>query len=139
MTAWEDAATGLRSRVEDAIRTRAERRTQEVQARLAQRRDEDLARVDAIFTRFAGTLRESITEAEKLRQESEMMLFDVEQRQSDRDLRLMRARLEELDDERQRERSAVENRYEDVRPWPFPAAVLFAISPRDTQKGITIR
>ncbi|GAB3316273.1 DISARM system SNF2-like helicase DrmD [Geodermatophilus aquaeductus] len=138
--AWDDAATGLRSRVEEAIRTRVEKRTREIEARLANRRDEDLARVDAIFARFASTLRESIAEAERLRQESEGMLFDVvEQRQSERDLRQMRARLEELDEERRRERRAVETRYEDVRPWPFPAAVLFAISPTDAERGVTIR
>ncbi|SDF06750.1 Superfamily II DNA/RNA helicases, SNF2 family [Blastococcus aurantiacus] len=137
--AWDDDAAGLRSRVEDAIRARVERRTREVEDRLAKRREEDLARVDAIFTRFAGTLRESIAAAEKLEQEAEAMLFDVEQHQSERDLRQMRARLDALDDERRREREAVETRYQDVKPWPFPAAVLFAISPADAEKGVAVR
>jgi hypothetical protein len=138
-TAWDDDAAGLRSRVEDAIRVRVERRTREVEDRLAKRREEDLGRVDAIFTRFAGTLRESIAAAEKLEQEAEAMLFDVEQHQSERDLRQMRARLDELDDERRREREAVETRYQDVKPWPFPAAVLFAISPVDAEQGVAVR
>ncbi|WP_456598661.1 DISARM system SNF2-like helicase DrmD [Blastococcus sp. SYSU DS0616] len=138
-TAWDDDTAGLRSRVEDAIRVRVERRTREVEDRLAKRRDEDLGRVDAIFTRFAGTLRESIAAAEKLEQEAEAMLFDVEQHQSERDLRQMRARLDEIDDERRREREAVETRYQDVKPWPFPAAVLFAISPADAVQGAAVR
>lgn len=137
--AWDDDEAGLRARVEEAIRARVEKRTRDVEARLAKRREEDLARVDAIFTRFGQTLRESIAEAEKLEEDAEAMLFDVEQRQSERDLRQMRVRLDELDEERRRERRAVETRYEDVKPWPFPAAILFAISPADAEQGVSVR
>ncbi len=70
-TAWDDDAAGLRAHVEEAIRTRAEKRTQDVEARLAKRREEDLARVDAIFTRFGQALRESIADAVKLQEDGE--------------------------------------------------------------------
>ncbi len=136
---WDDDAADLRARVQDAIRSRVEKRTEEVEDRLAKRRHEDLTRVDAIFSRFGQTLRESIAEAKRLQEDAEATLFDMEQRQSDRDLRQMRARLDELDEERRREREAVETRYEDVKPWPFPAAVLFAISPADAEQGVVVR
>ena len=137
-TAWDDDA-GLRARVDEAIRTRVDKRTQDVEARLARRRAGDHTRIDAIFTRFGQTLRESIAEAEKQQENSWGMLFEVEQQQSERDLRQMRMRLDDLDEERRRERLAVETRYEDVKPWPFPAAVLFAISPADAQQGVLVR
>lgn len=41
--------------------------------------------------------------------------------------------------ERAREREAVERRYSDVRAWPFPAAVVFAISERDAAQGLSVR
>jgi len=33
----------------------------------------------------------------------------------------------------------VQNRYEDVRAWEFPVAVIFAITPQDVQNGMVIR
>ena len=138
--AWNtEDDSGVRARVQAAISSRVERRTVEVQEQLAARRDADLARVDAIFVRFEGTLRESIADAEQQASQSEGMLFDVEQRQSERDLRQMRRRLDDLEDERKREMEAVGERYADVKAWPFPAAVLFAISEADAARGMVIR
>jgi hypothetical protein len=35
--------------------------------------------------------------------------------------------------------AAVGERYADVKAWPFPAAVLFAISEADAARGVVIR
>ena len=138
--AWNSAdETGVRGRVQAAIQDRVDRRTEEVKRQLEARREADLDRVDAIFARFEATLRESISEAERRAGQSDDMLFDLEQRQSERDLRQMQARLDDLDDERKREIEAVGERYADVKAWPFPAAVLFAISEKDAEQGVTIR
>lgn len=139
--AWNGTGTdALRSRVQTAIQQRVSRRTHEVENQLVRRQGADLARVEAVFSRFGQTLRDAMAEAEEMQQEAQQMLFDVaEQRQSERDLRQIRARLDALDEELRREQQAIRVRYEDVKAWPFPAAVIFAVSEQDAEKGLTIR
>ena len=43
----------------------------------------------------------------------------------------MRDRLESLDEEEQRELSAIADRYTDVKPYVSAAAVVFALTPTD--------
>ncbi len=138
--AWNaDAGTGVRARVQDSIKRRVDKRTEEVREQLEKRQAADLGRVDAIFTRFEKSLTESIDAAELASTNPEQGLFEVEQLQSDRDLRQMKARRDGLEDERRRELDGVGTRYADVKAWPFPAAVLFAISESDANEGVTIR
>jgi hypothetical protein len=136
--AW-NAQEGLSSRVEDAIRDRAERRRRAVEGQLLERREADRRRVIEIFDRFGLTLREALREAEEIDDDPQQGLFDDERRQSERDLREIRRRIDALGNERERELEAVESRYEDVRAWEFPAAVVFALAPDDVEKGIVIR
>lgn len=136
--AW-NAEDGVRQRVEDAIRDRAERRRREVEGQLNHRREADHQRVTAIFDRFASTLRDALREAEQIDQDPQLALFDDERRQSERDLREIRRRMSALDEERERELSAIDSRYADVRAWEFPAAVIFALAPKDVEKGMVIR
>jgi superfamily II DNA or RNA helicase len=138
--AWRsDAEDALRARVERAIVERTDRRRRDVQAQLFERRDADRGRVIEIFDRFGITLREALAEAEALEDEAQLALFDDERRQSERDLREIRKRIEALSEERDRELAAVDTRYDDIRAWEFPAAVIFAIAPRDIENGIAIR
>jgi hypothetical protein len=130
---------GIRARVERAIRERSDRRRRDVQDQLEDRRDADRHRVDEIFDRFGATLRAALVEAEAIDDDPQLGLFDDEKRQSERDLREIRRRIDLLDDERDRELAAVDTRYEDVRAWEFPAAVLFALAPSDLESGVTIR
>lgn len=136
--AW-NSETGVSSRVEEAIRERAERRRRDVEDLLEGRRKADHDRVVEIFDRFGVTLRDALREAEKIEDDPQLGLFEDERRQSERDLREIRARLAALDDERQRELDAVDSRYADVRAWEFPAAVVFAIAPQDVDAGVVIR
>jgi superfamily II DNA or RNA helicase len=136
--AW-NSEDGVSQRVEDAIRDRAERRRRDVEGQLQDRREADRKRVVEIFDRFELTLREALEEAEKVDGDPQLGLFDDERRQSERDLREIRRRIDALDEERERELAAVDRRYEDVRAWEFPAAVIFALAPQNVEEGVVIR
>ena len=138
--AWNaEGADGLRARVQQAIDDRAVRRRKDVEAHLIERRETDRARVDEIFDRFEQTLREALSEAEAIDGDPQLGLFEDERRQSERDLREIRRRIDALGDERDRELAAVDTRYDDIRTWEFPAAVIFALAPRDLENGLAIR
>lgn len=138
--AWNsDAEDGIRARVERAILDRTERRRRDVEAQLSERRAADRDRVIEIFDRFGQTLRDALAEAEAIEGDPQLALFDDERRQSERDLREIRKRIEALGDERDRELGAVDARYDDIRAWEFPAAVIFAIAPHDIENGLVIR
>lgn len=139
-SAWNEADDrGVRARVEEAVAARADRRRRDVEVQLSARRDADRARVDEIFTRFGSTLQEALTEAEAMDSDPQLSLFDDERRQSERDLREIRNRIAALTEEYDRELEAVDTRYDDVRAWEFPAAVIFAIAPNDIDNGMVLR
>lgn len=139
-SAWNaEADDGLRSRVQQAIADRATRRRKDVEAHLVNRRDGDRARVIEIFDRFEQTLRDALREAETIDGDPQLGLFEDERRQSERDLREIRRRMDALNEERERELTAVDTRYDDIRTWEFPAAVIFALAPRDLENGLAIR
>ena len=126
----EDGPRGLRSRVEDAVARRVEKRRAEVAEALKRRERDDLARVEAVFARFEGTLHATLETAQREQFEAEQMLFDDEKQQRDADLRRIRERLKTIEAERDREKSAVRRRYQDVTPHPFAAALVFALPAR---------
>lgn len=130
---------GPRARVQQAIDERATRRRKDVEAHLVERREADRARVCEIFDRFGETLHEALSEAEAMDGDPQLGLFEDERRQSERDLREIRQRIETLSDERGRELAAVDTRYDDIRTWEFPAAVIFALAPSDLENGLAIR
>ncbi|MFJ6096605.1 DISARM system SNF2-like helicase DrmD [Williamsia muralis] len=129
---------GLRARIEQAITARAKRRQRDVEGQLSARRDADRARVEEIFDRFGTTLCDALVAAEAMDSDPQLTLFDDERRQSDRDLREIKRRIDVLVDERERELAAVDTRYDDIRTWEFPAAVIFAIAPKDID-GLALR
>lgn len=138
--AWNaEDDSGLRARVESAIADRAKRRQQAVEMQLVERKEADRRRVKEIFDRFSETLRDSLDGAEELRRDPQLALFDDERRQRERDLREIRRRIDDLEDERERELAAVDARYDDVHAWEFPAAVIFAVAPKDIENGLTLR
>lgn len=138
--AWnEKAPDGVAARVGDAITTRTRRRRMDVESQLTKRKEADTARVVEIFDRFGTTLRDALAQAEAIDNDPQLSLFDDERRQSERDLREIRQRMETLADDRGRELAAVESRYDDIRAWEFPAALIFAIAPKDVQSGMVIR
>lgn len=137
--AWsDDRSDGLRARVAQAVAERVERRQRAVRTQLEDRRTADRERVIVTFDRFGLMLKSALAEAEAI--ESELTLFDDERRQTERDLRQIRARMDALADERDEELAAVDARYTDVQARTFHAAVLFALSPKDVERGeVSIR
>lgn len=139
-SAWnESTENGLEARVVDAIKGRIERRRRDVKGQLEARQRADHARVVEIFDQFAATLREALSTATAMDRDPQLGLFDDERRQSERDLTEIRRRIESLTEERQRELDAVQNRYDDIRAWEFPVALIFAITPQDAENGVVIR
>lgn len=132
--AWnDDRADSLRTRVGEAIADRVERRRKTVEIQLQNRQKADRERVIETFSRFDATLASALAEAKAI--ESELALFDDERRQSERDLRQIRARMDASADERDEELAAVDARYTDVQARTFHGAVLFALSPNDIEHG----
>lgn len=139
--AWSSAAADdLRARVARAVEDRVSRHRRDVEQQLAQRHEADRDRVKAIFDRFGHTLTDALQQAKLLADDDQLALFDDERRQSERDLRQIRERIEALGDERDRELAAVDARYADVQARTFHAAVVFALAPEDAASGkVTIR
>ena len=137
--AWNsDEDDGPRSRVARAVDDQVLRRRENVEGQLESRHAADRERVNATFDRFEMTLRDALAEAESM--ELELGLFDDERRQSERDLRQIRARMDALADEREQELEAVDARYSEVQARKFHAAVLFALSRADVAEGkVSIR
>lgn len=135
-TAWNGLGEdGLRERVRRAVAERVDRRRRDVEHQLEERQRADRARVEEIFDRFGATLDRALTQAQELDSDPQFALFDdQERRQSERDLRQIRQRIDALEDERERELAAVDARYEEIKPLTFSAAVLFAIAPADAER-----
>lgn len=139
--AWSgDETDALRLRVAAAVEDRVARRRRAIEQQLTSRHAADRERVKAIFDRFSRTLHEALIKAKELADDNQLALFDDERRQSERDLRQIRERIEALADERERELTAVDARYADVQARTFHGAVVFALAPDEVASGeVTIR
>lgn len=114
------------------MRTRAEKRHEEVTGRLDRRRQADAERARKIYEAFRVNLRDSLAAMCRAEEEDAAQLFsDDQQRQRRRDIQAMQRRLDELDDEEAREVQAIQERYADVKPHTTAAAVVFALTPVD--------
>lgn len=110
------------------IAGRAEVRKAALERELDQRRDEDLARVEAITEHMRRTLSDALGEPAptQLRLDE---LDQPERRQLESDRAAWQARLAGLDDQLDLERVAIERRYRGVRTLTFPVAVLLVTRP----------
>jgi hypothetical protein len=117
--------------VNDAISTRQLKRQSEVSNLLEKRKLDDIERVSEIFDRFEKVLRDSLSEANKEDEQSLGLLFDDEKEQRMLDIKQWTDRLVTLGAEKRRELKNVDLRYEDVKPFVMPAALIFAISEKD--------
>ena len=130
--AWNAEGSRMRERLTAAMERRAETRQSRVHTLLSQREQTDAQRARDIFAAFRVNLTDSIRRLERDEEEQLLMLFADDQREQRRkDLRAMRDRLESLDEEEQRELSAIADRYTDVKPYVSAAAVVFALTPTD--------
>lgn len=129
---WSSDDSRMRGRLEEAMRSRASRRQEDVTGRLEARRDGDLDRARQIFGAFRTNLTDSVRRLrDEQEQQAAMLLPDDQQRQRDRDIGAMEKRLTTLGEEEARELAAVRERYSDVKPYVSAAAVVFALTPAD--------
>ncbi|MGI6872401.1 DISARM system SNF2-like helicase DrmD [Amycolatopsis sp. 3B14] len=134
---WNAEGSRLRTRLEAAMRRKAEARHTRVTEDLERRRSSDIARVHEIFAAFRENLRESRDRlAGEIRAEEEKLFTDDQQAQRRRDLRAMEDRLAGLDEEERREVASIDERYRDIRPHVSAAAVVFALTPADAETGL---
>lgn len=129
---WNDADGRLRSRLEQTMQERADKRRASVDRRLAEREQADRDRAERIYAAFRRNLNESLDAARAAENETQLALLpDDQARQRRSDIRAMEARLDALDAEEQRELSLIGERYTEVRPFVSAAAVVFALTPAD--------
>jgi superfamily II DNA or RNA helicase len=134
---WNAADAPLRTRLEESMHARADRRHAQVLEQLDKRRAADIQRAHDIFSAFRTNLRESLDLLRGKEAEAETMLWaDEQQKQWRRDIDSMERRLDELDDEEAREIAAIADRYADVKPHTTAAAVVFALTPEDAKGGL---
>lgn len=130
---WNVPDAPLRLRLEESMRTRAERKQAQVTEQLQRREAADVQRAQDIFAAFRANLRDSLARLRVEEAETQGQLFtDADQeRQWRRDREAMQRRLDELDDEEKREITAIKDRYADVKPHTTAAAVVFALTRND--------
>lgn len=135
---WNVPDAPLRIRLEESMRTRAERRHEMVMGQLTRRQESDIQRAREIFAAFRANLRDSLARIRTREAEAEAMLWaDDQQKQRRRDMEAMDRRLDELDDEEAREIAAISERYVDVKPHTTAAAVVFALTREDAEGGLS--
>lgn len=130
---WNVPDAPLRLRLEESMQARAGKRHELVIEQLARRQAADIQRAKEIFTAFRANLADSLARLKAEEDEARGQLFSDpdQQRQWRRDMDAMTRRLDELDDEEEREIAAITDRYVDVKPHTTAAAVVFALTRSD--------
>ncbi|GLZ14516.1 helicase SNF2 family protein [Actinomadura sp. NBRC 104425] len=129
---WRDARVrdGLLSAIEWRVSTRRE----QLERKLAQRREAEQKRIVANLDQFAATLRAKLADDEEddaLFSRIEASKNEEELRQYRRDRQSWEERLGRLEIERDRELEAIAARYRDPRSHTFPVAVIFVVPRRE--------
>ena len=117
---------GLPDRLRETIALRKKKRLDEVKVLLTTREQEDVSRVSEIFDRFDELLKQSLEQAADDADFAEGQLFDEQKVQRAKDIAKWSQRREMLADERSRELEKVKRRYQEVEPYEFSAALVFA-------------
>lgn len=127
---WPRVADGL----VNAIDWRTNIREESLERKLAERAEEERARIVDGFARFRSTLDAALADDEAenaLFSRAEAAKSKEELDQYRRDRRSWSERLVRLDAERERELAAVAARYADPQPHRFPLAVVFVVPKRE--------
>lgn len=130
---WNDDGH-LRARLVEETERRATQLQGRVTASLEERQQSDVQRVRAIFAAFRANLTDSLERLRTEEHEQQAMLAlwaDDQRDQRARDVRAMENRLADLDGEEMREAEAIAMRYQDVRPFVSPVALVLAVTEED--------
>ena len=131
---WNAPEAPVRARLEESMRTRADKRHEQVVEQLRRREEADTQRAREIFAAFRVNLRESLARLKQAEEEQAAMLLpDDQQAQRRRDINAMTRRLDALDEEEAREIAEIAERYTDVKPHTTAAAIVFAITAADAR------
>ena len=130
---WNDDGH-LRARIVEETERRAANLQNRVAASLEEHQQADTKRVHGIFDVFRANLTDSLKRLRAEEREQEAMLWaDEQQHQRAQDIRAMEDRLVGLAAEEAREAEAMVLRYQDVRPYVSPVALV--PSPRRTHRN----
>ena len=131
---WNDDGH-LRARLVEETERRAANLQSRVAASLEERQQADTKRVHGIFDVFRANLTDSLKRLRAEEREQEAMLWaDEQQHQRAQDIRAMEDRLVSLAGEEKREAEAMALRYQDVRPYVSPVALVLAVTEEDAQE-----
>ncbi|MEV4315159.1 DISARM system SNF2-like helicase DrmD [Actinocrispum sp. NPDC049592] len=129
---WPRISEGL----VNAIDWRTKTRLESLKNRLAQREQEERARINHVIDQFSATLRAKLTE-----EDEEGVLFrEIDAKSAEeltqyrRDRQMWQQRLDSLSDERDRELHAITARYSQQEPHRFPVAVVFVVPKREATR-----
>ena len=121
-----DLYGGLKSALLAAVDARAKERTASLARAIAQRRDDESAKVTAILEELRRQIVAELAEPES----EQLALFDEDERdQRERDCEHLRARAEQIPGEIAREVALIAKRFADPQPRVFPVAVEFLVPP----------
>ena len=131
---WNSESTtgDISSRLKESIELRKGKRLKEVSVLLQERKKLDIERVEEIFKRFDGVLVASLKQEEEESDIAESQLFPEERLQRAKDVAKWRERRAVLENEKLREIVKVERRYEEIQPYEFSAALVFAYPSKDS-------
>jgi ERCC4-related helicase len=115
--------------LKSALEARMKDRTSGLQKALAERADKEAADIQAILTELKRTIEDKLDDPE-LRQMTFDGWADEERQQLERNMTALRARVQEIPGEIQRETEAVKKRFADPQPRMFPVAVTFLVPER---------
>ena len=109
------------------VQARATERLASLTGELGRRAEQEEKRVRSVFAQLEATLRGALADDGQLRLRFDG-LDDVERGQLERDRDAWKARLDGLDEERDRELATVRSRYAGLRELVFPVAVTAVVS-----------
>lgn len=119
----------LRALLVGDVAARAEVRTAALQRDVDRRQADDLRQLDGITHQMRQTLTAALAETSRPVQPRLDELDTDERRQVEVDRAAWQARLDSLDEQRDRERAVIERRYAGMRQLTFPVAVLLVTRP----------
>jgi superfamily II DNA or RNA helicase len=129
----KSASGDISSRLKESIELRKSKRLKEVSVLLQDRKKLDIERVEEIFKRFDDVLLASLKLAEEESDVAEGQLFPEEKLQRSKDVAKWRERRAMLESEKLREIVKVGRRYEEIQPYEFTAALVFAYPQEDSK------
>jgi hypothetical protein len=129
-TLWDQVEQPLGNALAYRARTRAE----SMATTLERRAEEEVQSITSVLTELRTRIEAELAEPET----EQLALFSPDEReQYNRDVDALRARLDRIPDEIDRETDAIRRRYETTEPRHFPAAVTFLVPHRLADEALS--